>query len=93
MFPLSEFQDFRAWGTPTCVLDSALATGRSVPRWRPRSSRSICVGNSIEQGHHVPLVLSLDTGKITSQHHVAADSWSQTVDASVQSQINFEHDD
>ena len=81
------------WGAPTCVLESRLANGRSIPRWRPRSSRSIFVGNSVKQGHHVPLVLNLDTGKVTSQYHVVVDNWFQTVDASVQSQINFDHDD
>ena len=41
----------------------------------------------------MPLVLNLDTGKVTSQCHVVVDNWFQTVDASVQSQINFDHDD
>ena len=57
------------------------------------SPRSIYVGNSVKQGHHVPLVLNLDTGRVTSQHHVVVDNWFQIVDASVQSQINFDLDD
>ena len=39
------------------------------PVWRC-SSCSVHVGNSVKQGHHMPLVLNLDTGRITSQCHV-----------------------
>ena len=89
----SKFQDFHVWGCPVYVLDSTLANGRSVPRWKPRSSRSVYVGNSTKQGHSVPLVLSLETGAITSQYHVVFDDWFQTVEAGAESPVNFDHDD
>ena len=88
-WPTSKFQDFHVWGSPAYVLDSTLAAGRSVPRWTPRSSRSVFVGNSIKQGHGVPLVLNLETGKITSQYHVVIDDWFKTVKATTQKQDQF----
>ena len=92
-WPTSKFQDFHVWGSPAYVLDSTLAAGRTIPRWKPRSSRSVFVGNSTKQGHGVPLVLNLDTGKITSQYHVIVDNWFQTVEATAQNKINFDSDD
>lgn len=71
----SKFQDFHVWGCPVYILDSTLADGHKLPRWKPRSSRTIYVGNSVKHGHAVPLVLSLDTGKITAQYHVIFDDW------------------
>jgi len=37
----SKFQDFHVWGSPAYVLDSSLAGGKSIPQWKPRSSRSM----------------------------------------------------
>ena len=39
------------------------------------------------------MVLSLETGAITSQYHVVVDNWFKTVDAGVHSKINFDDDD
>ena len=49
------------------------------------------MGNSKTHSHGIPLVLSLDTGKITAQYHVVFDDWFHTVHSSVHNQINFEH--
>ena len=92
-WPISKFQDFHVWGSPAYVLDSSLAGGRQVPRWQARSSRCVFVGQSSKQGHGVPLVLNLDTGKITAQYHVVVDDWFQTNDAASSNSIDFDHDD
>ena len=92
-WPASKFQDFHVWGCPVYVLDSALHSGNSVPRWKARSSRGMYVGNSTKHGHAVPRVLNLETGAITSQYHVVFDDEFQTVDSSISSQVDFDHDD
>ena len=92
-WPSSKFHDLHVWGCPIYVLDSTLSDGHKLPRWKPRSSRCVCVGNSMNHGHAVPLVLNLDTGKITAQCHVVYDDWFQTVDATNESKIDFDHPD
>ena len=94
IWPRSKFQDFHVFGCPCCVLDSTLADGKKLPRWKPRSDRCVCLGISPSDfSHSVPLVMSLDTGKITSQCHVTLDDWFQTVQADDGNQINFNHDE
>ena len=92
-WPTSKFQDFHVWGAPAYVLDTSLANGRTIPRWKARSSRCVFVGNRTKRGHGVPLVLNLETGAITSQYHVIMDNWFQTVEAASKSTINFDDDD
>lgn len=38
-------------------------------------------------------MLNLDTGKITAQYHIIIDDWFQTVNATSEDRINFDHDD
>ena len=33
-YPVSKFQDFHVWGCPVYVLDSTLADGKKLPRWK-----------------------------------------------------------
>ena len=51
-----------------------------------------CIGNSLKHGHHMPLILNLETGAITGQYHVVLDNWLHTVDAIVHASIDFNHD-
>ena len=92
-WPSSKFHDFHVWGCPVYVLDHAISDGKKLPRWKPRSSRCMYVGHSAKHGHSVPLVLNLDTGKITPQYHVIFDDWFQTVDASSDTPIDFDNED
>jgi len=92
-WPSSKFHDLHVWGCPVYVLDSTLSDGHKLPRWKPRSSRCVYVGQSLKHGHAVPLVLNLDTGKISPQFHVVFDDWFQTVDANATSPIDFDHED
>ena len=89
----TKLHDLHVWGCPVCVLDSALADGRKLPRWTPRSSRSICMGHGLHHNHSAPMVLNPETGKITTQCHVVFDDWFQTIEATVQAKIDFDHED
>ena len=92
-WPTSKFQDLNVWGCPAYVLDSFIASGRQIPRWQPRSSRSQYVGSSAPHGHGVPLIMNLDTGKVTAQYHVVFDNWFQTIDSTGTPSVNFDHED
>jgi transposase InsO family protein len=91
--PRAKLQDLHVWGCPAYVLDSSLADAKKLPRWKPRSDRSIYVGHSPLHSSAIPLVLNLNTGHISPQYHVVFDDWFQTVNATAQDQPNFEHDD
>ena len=74
-WPTYKLQDLNVRGCPAYVLDWSLASGRQIPCWQPHSSRLQYVGSSAPHGHGVPLVLSLDTGKVTAQYHMVFDNW------------------
>ena len=92
LWPRSKFNEFHVWGCPCYVLNHALSDGKKLPRWKPRSGRHIYVGQSQDHSHAIPLVLNLDTGKITGQYHTVFDDWFQTVGTSDTHQINFDDD-
>jgi hypothetical protein len=92
----SKLFDLHVWGAPAYVLDDTLADGKKLPRWKPRGGRHLYVGSGAignAHSHSIPLILSLDTGKITHQYHVVFDDWFSTVNTTDADQINFDHDD
>ena len=92
----SKLLDFHVWGAPAYVLDDTIADGKKLPRWKPRGSRHLYVGSGAlgsAHSHSIPLILSMDTGKITHQYHVVFDDWFSTVNSTDADQINFDHDD
>ncbi len=60
------------------VLEKAVADGRKLPRWKPRSVCCINMGLSKKHASTVPLVLNPETGHITPQYLVF-DNWFATV--------------
>lgn len=80
--PASKLQDLHVWGCPVYVLEKTLADGMKLPRWRSRSNRCVYVGVSPQHSSQAARVLSLETGKITTQYHVVFDDWFQTVGTS-----------
>jgi hypothetical protein len=76
--PRHYLQHMHVWGCPVYVLDPTLQDGRKIPRWKPRSRRSIFVGISPIHAHTVPLVMSCSTLAITPQFHVIFDDWFTT---------------
>ena len=51
------------------------------------------VSSSTKEGHGMPVVLNLDTGKITTQYHVIIDDWFKTVYSDANTSIDFDSDD
>ena len=83
-WPQRHFHDLHVWGCPVYVLEKAIADGRKIPRWQPRSVRTInMLGFSFRHASTVPLVLNPNTGYITPQFHVVFDDWFATVSANV----------
>ena len=81
-WPHKRFHDMHVWGCPIYVLDKSLQDGQKIPRWRPRSNRTIYVGVSATHASSVPLVLNISTGSITPQFHIVFDDWFATVPSS-----------
>jgi hypothetical protein len=92
-WPRAKLQELHVWGCPVYVLDGTLSDGKKLPRWQPRSSRSIYMGHSPVHSSAIPLVMNLSTGKLSPQYHVVFDDWFQTVGTSDAEHPNFEHDD
>ena len=88
-----KFHQFHVWGSPAYVLDATIADGKKLPRWKPRSARTQYVGLSTKHSGQVPLVMSLETGKITSQFNVVHDDWFATVTSSNEELPNFDDDE
>ena len=74
-----KFHDLHVWGCPVYVLDKTLSDGKKLPRWKPRSKRTIHMGSSPMHASTVPLVLNPDSGAITAAYHVVFDDWFVTV--------------
>ena len=74
-----KLHDLHVWGCPTYQLDKSLADKKKIPRWQPRSKRTVHVGLSDRHVSTTPLVLNPDTGTITAQFHVVFDDWFATV--------------
>ena len=95
-WPRSKFHDFHVWGSPVYVLDGTISDGKKIPRWKPRSGRHVYVGagpTGANHSHSIPLILSLDTGKITPQYHIVFDDWFNTVSTTDGTPIDFNHPD
>ena len=81
--------DLHVWGCPVYVLEKAIADGRKLPRWKPRSVRTINMGFSHKHASSVPLVLNPSSGYITPQFHVVFDDWFATIATETASLPNF----
>jgi hypothetical protein len=89
-WPQAKFRDLHVWGCPVYVLDSRISGGKKIPRWEPRSERSMYLGTSDRHSSTVPLVLNLESGYITPQFHVTFDDWFATVVADPSKFPDFE---
>ena len=84
-----KMHDLHVWGCPVYVLDKMITDGRKLPRWTPRSTRTINVGFSVKHASSVPLVLNPQTGYITAQFLIVFDDWFATVSTSASELPNF----
>jgi hypothetical protein len=64
---------------PVYALNSALASGNSIPKWDNRCRLGINLGPSPRHARNVPLVLNLTTGLSSPQFHVKHDEFFETV--------------
>ena len=92
-WPLKNLTNMHVWGCPVYVLDKRMIDGKKIPRWKPRSERCMYMGVCPNHSHHVPTVLNIRTGAITSQYHVVFDDWFSTVPSSPSEIPNFNSDD
>ena len=88
-FQPSKLLDLHVFGCPVYVLDKALADGKKIPRWKPRSTRCMYLGRSSSHASTVPIVLNPETGTITPQFHVVFDDWFATVNSTVEDLPDF----
>ena len=92
-WPHKRFHDMHVWGCPIYVLDKSLQDGKKIPRWRPRSNRSVYMGVSLNHASSVPLALNVSTGSITPQFHIVFDDWFATVSSSSNELPDFGSDE
>ena len=69
------------WGCPVYVLEPALQDGKKIPKWFPRARLGMFMGFSQVHSSLVPLVLNVQTGKISPQYHVVFDDKFSTVNS------------
>lgn len=63
------------FGCPIYVLHAAQASGKKGPKWSDRARVRVYLGESLSHARSVALVLSLTTGLVSSQFHVAWDDY------------------
>ena len=68
--PRQCLKDLHTWGCPTYVLDPTLQDRKKVPRWKPRSHRSVFLGFGDKYASSVPLVLNPAISHISPQFHI-----------------------
>ena len=88
-WPHSKFADIHVFGCPGYVLQTPLANGGSIPRWKPRSTRMIHLGHSPRHASTVPLFLNPETGYIRAVFHCVIDDWYATVSSSPEDLPDF----
>jgi hypothetical protein len=69
-----------------------ISDGKKLPRWTPRSTRTVNLGFSDKHASSIPLVLNPQTGYITAQFHIVVDDWFATVSASADNLPNFNNE-
>jgi hypothetical protein len=77
--PTEEFDRAHVFGCPVYVLEAALQDGHKIPKWAPRACLGIFLGFSTLHSSQVPIVMNVDTGKISPQFHIIFDDKFETV--------------
>jgi hypothetical protein len=73
------FRQAHVFGCPVYVLDAALQDGKKIPKWSPRARLGLFLDFSDVHSSQVPLVLNVETKKISPQFHVIFDDTFTTV--------------
>jgi len=77
--PSEEFHRSHVFGCPVYVLDATLQDGHKIPKWAPRAHLGVFLGFFSLHSSQVPLVMNVETGKISPQFHVIFDDKFETV--------------
>ncbi len=77
--PTEEFNWSHVFGCLVYVLDAALPDVHKIPKWAMWACLGIFLGFSILHLSQVPIVMNVDTGKISPQFHVIFDDKFETV--------------
>jgi hypothetical protein len=74
----SNMKHVHTFNCPVFVLQNALASGKSLPRWPPRACLGLNLGLSPMHARNVYLVLNLTTGCVSPQFHCCFDNFFET---------------
>jgi hypothetical protein len=77
--PTEEFNRSHEFGCPVYVLDATLQDGHKIPQLAPRACLGVFLGFLTLHSSQVPIVMNVDTGKISPQFHVIFDDKFETV--------------
>jgi hypothetical protein len=77
--PTEEFNRAHVFGCPVYVLDAALQDGHKIPKWAPRARLGFFLGFLTLHSPQVPIVMNVDTEKISPQFHIIFDNKFKTV--------------
>jgi hypothetical protein len=75
------FKQAHVFGCPVYVLDAALQDRKKIPKWSPRACLGLFLRFSEVHSSQVPLVLNVETKKISPQFHVIFDDKFHTVNS------------
>ena len=64
------FKHFHTFGCAVYVLDENLQSGKKLPKWNPRASVGIYLGQSREHASNVSYILNNRIDRISPQYHV-----------------------
>jgi hypothetical protein len=79
--PSAELLQTHVFGCPVYVLDASLQDGKKIPKLNPRARLGLFLGFSDLHSSQTPLVMNMETGKISPQFHVIFDDTFQTVNS------------
>jgi hypothetical protein len=77
----SELLRTHVFGCPVYVLDTSLQDGKKILKWNPWARLRLFLGFSDLHSSQVPLVMNIETGKISPQSHEILDGKFETVNS------------
>ena len=84
---------FHIFGSPCCILDPKLCQKQYIPKWTPRSRKSVYLDISPQCAGSVALVLNLKSGYISPQFHIIFDDDFTTTTARLTNKLPDNWDD
>jgi len=74
----SNMKHVHTFGCPVFAMQNALASGKSLPRWSPRTRLGLNLGLSPTHARNVYLVLNLTIGCVSPQYHCRFNDFFET---------------